>query len=99
MPSAADGSPRRCCTPRWRGGARGREAIPCLYSRVPVPDSKAPPLSRRLRSILSLDDFEHAARRHLPPPVFAYVSGGVETNAALRDNRAAFEELGFIPRI
>jgi L-lactate dehydrogenase (cytochrome) len=56
-------------------------------------------LSRRLRSILSLDDFQHAARRHLPRPVFAYVSGGVETDASLRDNRAAFEELGFVPRV
>jgi L-lactate dehydrogenase (cytochrome) len=56
-------------------------------------------LSRRLGSILSLDDFEHAARRHLPRPVFAYVSGGVEDNAALRDNRAAFDELGFVPRV
>jgi len=56
-------------------------------------------LSRHLRSILSLDDFEHAARRHLPRPVFAYVSGGVETDASLRDNRAAFDELGFLPRV
>jgi L-lactate dehydrogenase (cytochrome) len=53
----------------------------------------------RLDSILSLDDFEHAARRHLPRPVFAYVSGGVEDNAALRDNRAAFDELGIVPRV
>jgi L-lactate dehydrogenase (cytochrome) len=53
----------------------------------------------RLARILSLDDFEHAARRHLPRPVFAYVSGGVETDASLRDNRAAFDELGFIPRV
>jgi L-lactate dehydrogenase (cytochrome) len=53
----------------------------------------------RLDRILSLDDFEHAARRHLPTPVFAYVSGGVEDNAALRDNRAAFDELGFVPRV
>ena len=53
----------------------------------------------RLDRILSLDDFEHAARRHLPRPVFAYVSGGVEDDAALRDNRAAFEELGFVPRV
>jgi L-lactate dehydrogenase (cytochrome) len=53
----------------------------------------------RLDSILSLDDLEHAARRHLPRPVFAYVSGGVEDNAALRDNRAAFDELGFVPRV
>ncbi len=53
----------------------------------------------RLDHILSLDDFEHAARKHLPAPVFAYVSGGVEDNAALRDNRAAFDELGFVPRV
>jgi L-lactate dehydrogenase (cytochrome) len=53
----------------------------------------------RLDRILSLDDFEHAARRHLPRPVFAYVSGGVEDNASMRDNRAAFDELGFIPRV
>lgn len=53
----------------------------------------------RLARILSLDDLEPAARRHLPRPVFAYVSGAVETNASLRDNRAAFDELGFVPRI
>jgi L-lactate dehydrogenase (cytochrome) len=53
----------------------------------------------RLDSILSLDDLEHAARRHLPRPVFAYVSGGVEDDHALRDNRAAFDELGFVPRV
>ena len=56
-------------------------------------------MSRHLRTILSLEDFEHAARRHLPRPVFAYVSGGVETDASVRDNRAAFDELGFIPRV
>ncbi len=56
-------------------------------------------MRRPLRSILSLDDFEHAARRHLPRPVFAYVSGAVEDNLSLRDNRAAFEELGFLPRV
>ena len=56
-------------------------------------------MSRHLRTILSLEDFERAARRHLPRPVFAYVSGGVETDASVRDNRAAFDELGFIPRV
>ena len=56
-------------------------------------------MSRRLRSILSLEDFEHAARRHLPRPVFAYVCGAVEDSASLRDNRAAFDELGFVPRV
>ena len=56
-------------------------------------------MSRLLRGILSLDDFEPAARRHLPRPVFGYISGAVENNAALRDNRAVFDEFGFVPRV
>ena len=56
-------------------------------------------MSRSLRKILSLEDFERAARGHLPRPIFAYVSGAVETNAAWRDNRAAFDEWGFVPRV
>lgn len=50
------------------------------------------------QKILSLDDFEHAARRHLPHAIFGYVAGAVENSASLKDNRAAFDELGFIPR-
>ena len=52
-----------------------------------------------LSSLLNLDDFERAARAHLPRPIFAYVSGAVEDNAAFRDNRAAFDEWGFVPRV
>ena len=55
-------------------------------------------LPRRLRHILSLEDFEKAARRHLPRPIFAFVSGGVEDNRSMQDNRAAFSEFGFLPR-
>jgi L-lactate dehydrogenase (cytochrome) len=51
-----------------------------------------------LQHILSLDDFEHAARRYLPRPIFGYVAGAVENGATLRENRTAFDELGFIPR-
>src|SRR5665811_2423083 len=54
---------------------------------------------RSLRSVLSLDDFEGAARRHLPRPVFAYVSGGVEDNVAREGNRAAVRERSFVPRV
>ncbi|MCC6194167.1 MAG: alpha-hydroxy-acid oxidizing protein [Burkholderiales bacterium] len=54
---------------------------------------------RRLRDILRLDDFEPAARRHLPRPLFSYVSGGVEDNVSRSDNRAAFREWGFLPRV
>ena len=54
---------------------------------------------RSLRDMLSLEDFEEPARRYLPRPIFGYISGGVETNASLRGNRAAFEELHFLPRM
>lgn len=53
----------------------------------------------RLRRLLCLDDFESAARKHLPRPVFGYVAGAAETNASLYDNRAAFRELAFVPRV
>ncbi|MCG2591454.1 alpha-hydroxy-acid oxidizing protein [Ramlibacter sp. XY19] len=49
--------------------------------------------------VLSLDDFEVAARRHLPRPVFAYVSGGVERNQSLRANARAFEAYEFVTRV
>ncbi|MDQ6916585.1 MAG: alpha-hydroxy-acid oxidizing protein [Pseudomonadota bacterium] len=55
--------------------------------------------SRRLRSLLSLDDFETAARSFLPRPVFGYVAGAVETDWSLEDNRTAFAEYGFLPRM
>ncbi len=56
-------------------------------------------LPRRLRDVLALDDFETLARRHLPRPIFGYVSGAAETNASLRDNRTAFDRYGFVPRV
>jgi L-lactate dehydrogenase (cytochrome) len=52
-----------------------------------------------LRRILKLDDFEPAARNHLPRPLFSYVSGGVEDMVSLRDNRAAFGDYAFVPRV
>jgi L-lactate dehydrogenase (cytochrome) len=63
---------------------------------VAVPEAALP---RRLRRILSLDDLEAAARRHLPRPIFGYVSGAAETNQTRNDNRAVFREFGFRPRI
>lgn len=56
--------------------------------------------SRRvLANILNLDDFELAARHHLPKPVFAYVAGGSEDSVSLSDNRAAFREMFLLPRV
>jgi L-lactate dehydrogenase (cytochrome) len=52
-----------------------------------------------LRHILSLDDFEVAAKKHLPRPIFGYVASAAETNATLKDNRNAFAEFGFVTRV
>jgi L-lactate dehydrogenase (cytochrome) len=54
---------------------------------------------RALRRYLSLDDFEATAKRRLPKMLYGYISGATETDAALRDNRRAFEEYGFVPRV
>ncbi len=56
-------------------------------------------LPRALKSILSLDDFEQAARRRLPRPIFGYIAGAAENHLSRDDNRAAFAELGFVPRV
>jgi len=64
-----------------------------------APISGPAPLPRSLRRILKLDDFEEAGRRHLPRPLFSYVAGGVEDHESIRDNRAAFREYGFVPRV
>jgi L-lactate dehydrogenase (cytochrome) len=56
-------------------------------------------MTRHFKRIFCLDDFESAARKHLPRPVFGYVAGAAETNASLSDNRRAFGEFGFVPRV
>jgi L-lactate dehydrogenase (cytochrome) len=52
-----------------------------------------------MQRYLSLVDFETVARRRLPRMLEGFVAGGVETDAALRDNRRAFDEYGFVPRV
>jgi L-lactate dehydrogenase (cytochrome) len=53
----------------------------------------------KLKHYLSLEDFERAARRRLPRPIFGYVSGAAEDCASLHDNRTAFAEIGFVTRV
>ncbi len=65
-------------------------------STVQRPESSVP---RTLRRYLSLDDFEATARRRLPQFLYGYIAGAAETDAALADNRRAFEEYGFVPRV
>lgn len=55
-------------------------------------------MTARLERILNLDDFEHAARRHLPRPLMGYVSSVAEDGITARASRDAFEDYQFLPR-
>ncbi|HEY0296816.1 MAG TPA: alpha-hydroxy acid oxidase [Bordetella sp.] len=66
---------------------------------VPASPAGGERIPRRLRGILSLDDFEAAARRRLPRPIFGYVHGAAEGNHSVRENRAAFGDYGFSTRV
>ncbi len=62
--------------------------------------SEQPPVvPRAMRRMLCLEDFEAAAERFLPNCLFQFVSGGVETNAARRENRAAFQDYDLYPQV
>jgi L-lactate dehydrogenase (cytochrome) len=80
-------------------GERSTSSDPDAHRAQGVVGLTEASLPRLLRRVLSLDDLEAAARRHLPRPIFGYVSGAAETNSSLHDNRAAFSELGFLPRV
>ncbi|MCM2574625.1 alpha-hydroxy-acid oxidizing protein [Achromobacter xylosoxidans] len=56
-------------------------------------------MSDPLRRMLSLHDFETAARRILPKPLYAYVSGAVEDGQSERGNRQAYDDYGFRPKV
>jgi L-lactate dehydrogenase (cytochrome) len=82
-----------------------QELTPSAISPEPLTAASAGAAARRkaarprvLRRVLALDDFEHAARGIIPRPIFGYVTGGVETNASLRANRAVWDEIAFVPR-
>jgi len=49
--------------------------------------------------VLALKDFEPLARKRLPKPLYAYVSGAVEDNITLAQNRQSFEDLALRPRV
>lgn len=79
----------------------GRPITPPVATEVkavtPAVARKA--LPRRLRNILSLNDFETAARRYLPKSIFAFVQSGAENEVTLRDNSEAFKDWHVVPRV
>lgn len=62
-------------------------------------ESAAAGAHRRLRRILSLDDFERAAHKRLPKAIFGYVAGAAEDNRALVANRRAFDKYELVTRV
>jgi len=56
-------------------------------------------VAQRLQRILCLDDFEAAARDFLPRQIFTYIAEAAETRSTLADNRTAFRDWWFVPRI
>ncbi|ARP84317.1 alpha-hydroxy-acid oxidizing enzyme [Bordetella genomosp. 8] len=59
-------------------------------------DRKPPAVLARM---LSLHDFEAAARARLPRPIFGYIAGAAEDNASRDDNREVFDEYAFVTRV
>lgn len=53
----------------------------------------------RLRNILRLDDFESAARKRLPKPIFVYYQSAVQDRITFNRNRRDFDKYGFVPRV
>src|SRR5688572_4945417 len=60
---------------------------------------QAPPMDRRFARLLAVDDFERAARRHLPRMLYGFIAGGTETDAAVRANLASFQDYSLVPRM
>jgi isopentenyl diphosphate isomerase/L-lactate dehydrogenase-like FMN-dependent dehydrogenase len=51
-----------------------------------------------LSSAYNIEDLRHIAQRRLPKIAWDYLEPGAEDNVSLRENRAAFERIGLIPR-
>ena len=60
------------------------------------PVSKVP---AHLQRYLALHDFEEALEEHLPRMLHGFVAGAVESDWSLRDNREAFGDWAFLPRM
>src|SRR5262249_18239155 len=55
--------------------------------------------ARGMNDLLTVDDFEAAARARLPHDVYEYVAGGAADEITLRWNREAFQRIRLRPRV
>lgn len=58
-----------------------------------------PKLTRALRHVFSLNDFERLARKRLPKPIFSYIYNGADDEVSLAHNRTAFNDYLLLPRM
>ena len=65
---------------------------------APLRQGSASAASHRWRHMLSLDDFETAARSYLPRMIYGFISGAVETGTAQRLAASAYADYAFVPR-
>jgi len=66
-----------------------------MYAVKVTPSGRRASVSR----ILSLAEFEHVARRVLPPALFHYVTGASEDEVTHRRNLRAIRQRAFLPRV
>ncbi|MCU4119037.1 alpha-hydroxy acid oxidase [Variovorax sp. N23] len=56
-------------------------------------------MTYNLRRVYALDDFEAPARKRLPRQLFSYIANGADDEQSLRNNRKAFNDFSFVPRM
>src|SRR5262249_55879123 len=84
-------------------GARppGSASPPATSADRPLAAAKRsqPAVPRRWGRSWPLGDLEKPPGRRFRRMLYGFIAGAVETDAALRDNRRAFDEYGFVPRV
>lgn len=67
---------------------------------IPIGVGKTTPkIPSQFRKFLSLADFERGARRRLPHMLYSFIAGGSEDEVSLANNRDAFADYAFVPRV
>jgi 4-hydroxymandelate oxidase len=81
-----------------------------MVVRVPTGAGSEEPSSARARGVeatsdaampspINLLDYEDLARERLPRMAYDYIAGGADSEATVRDNRAAFQRVRLVPRV